>query len=168
VQQQAEAEWIKGTSREPNLIEALFAGVSDDGRPWIYEVTCNGGDEEHDLAEAIGAGRVYAMSALMALRHHGFEDLENRQVHVLAYRAINDAIATAAHEIGISGPIHMHIAEQRGALPLQDEAIKVIRYEMISQQQQEREIFRKPGGSLDKSESAGIDPPPAASRTMTT
>ena len=156
---------------EPGAVAVLFAGVSDEGRPWVYEVTPTGTEEEHYLAEAIGSGRVYAIAALMSTGHHEISGSEEigmqpvEQLPLLAYRVINDAIGMATRDLGL--PISMTVVRQAGVVELSEKDLQVVKYDMVTWQQRERELFRKVGPTRDQpvrrsSEGpVGIDPPPA-------
>lgn len=169
VQHQAQNEQLTdlrgaAISGERNLIHALFAGVSDAGVPWIYEVCSDGGDEEHDIAEAIGSGRVYAMCALMGTRHHHLDKQKDEGAVLLAYRVMADAITIAAHDLGF--PISMYIARQEGATPLSEPELDAVKRRMIEWQMEERDVFthlaerRGLQPASEDSESVGLDPPP--------
>lgn len=145
-------------------IEALFAGVSDAGVPWIYEVTPEGRDEEHLKAEAIGSGRPYARYALISAEHYGLRDRGLRVVRVVACRAVDAAIRTDASELG--EPMSMYVVTSAGAHHLTEEEMQAVRSEVVAWQVAETEIFEKVGVDDEATPServtastTGIDPP---------
>lgn len=172
VQHQAFEERV-GQS-EPGAVAVLFAGVSDEGKPWVYEVTPTGADEEHYLAEAIGSGRGYAIAALLSTGHHEINQLsgaleistqEADQIRLLAYRVVNDAIAMATRDIG--QPISMYVADRNAAIEVSQHELLAIKHDIAGWQQQERELFgelgRRRGQPIRRPPERspqGIDPPP--------
>ncbi len=171
VQHEAQLEEVrepsgKPISRDRNVINALFAGVSDNGEPWIYEVAWDGKEEEHEIAEAIGSGRVYAISTLIGMRFSALDKQKDEEVALLAYRVVAFAIATAARDLG--EPINLYIVRRQGADRLTNERLELVQQRMIEWQQQEREVFgelAKERGlpvqrRADASGPTGIDIPP--------
>lgn len=169
VQKEAADEFVEIRYERPSTIEVLFVGVSDSGRPWIYEITEVGGDEVHPDAEAIGTGRHYARYALMSAEHYRLRERGLPQARVLAYRAVDDAIRTDAHDLG--EPISVYTVTRHGARLLTDEELKDVSNAMAGWQKHEREVFQLVGepdnGSLRRRQTGGaatgIDLPTEAS-----
>jgi hypothetical protein len=139
----------------------LFAGHTD-GQPWIYEVTRTGGDQEHFIGEAIGDGRHFAAYALVSAEHYDLQNRRLRQVRMLAYRAIDDAIRTDASALG--PPIHLVEVTSSGARRIGEGDLEAVRGAVIAWQGHEREIFDlqpKVETDLppDTGEHVGIEPP---------
>ncbi|MGH2886080.1 MAG: hypothetical protein ACRDPA_25855, partial [Solirubrobacteraceae bacterium] len=110
VQHEAALEQVRDPSgrsinREPNIISGLSVGVSDRGKPWIYEVAYGGREEEHDLAQAIGTGSVYATCTLMGMRFHALQKQKDDQLALLACRVVAFASSVATADIGFQ---HSH------------------------------------------------------------
>src|SRR6266496_5102200 len=87
LQQQARAEHVELPNAHPPCLEMLFAGVTD-GRSWIYEITPDGKDEEHEFAEAIGGARHYAIHGMFYNRHLELDQRPLNQVRMVAYRIL--------------------------------------------------------------------------------
>lgn len=89
----------------------LFAGYSKDG-PYILECDGKGGREwQHPKHFAtIGSGDIFAVHAWRSLAHHDIGALSLAQAQALAYRTIEDAIATAA--FGLGGQVQICIASR--------------------------------------------------------
>jgi 20S proteasome alpha/beta subunit len=166
VQQQALAEHVPlGHFSEAAAIELLFAGVSRSGSPWILEVTPTGGNEEHYKAEAIGIGKPYAKYALMSAEHYGLRERGLVYAQVLAYRAVDDAIRTAARDLG--PPISVYTITAEGVNEISEDELKALRQELVVWQGHEREIFELVGGAAARrtdggSQATGIEPPDPA------
>jgi 20S proteasome alpha/beta subunit len=142
-------------------IGVLFAGHSG-GQPWIYEVTRTGGDQEHFIGEAIGDGRHFAAYALVSAEHYDLQNRRLRQVRMLAYRAIDDAIRTDASALG--PPIHLVEVTSNGAQRIEEQNLEAVKGAVIAWQGHEREIFDlqpkvDTGPPPDTGEHVGIEPP---------
>lgn len=177
VQREGAAEHVHfdGGKRTPKMIHVLFAGVSDRGAPWIYEVTWDGDEEEHRVAEAIGAGRVYATTALLNPMRHGLGEQSADAAGLLAYRVVND-VAVLAPDVGL--PVTMRLVEQHGTRRVSESDLRAVRQRMIGLQKLEAEVFREhvlgwsgpwrsstvvlgEGESTESAEETGIVPPDA-------
>ncbi|MCU1349664.1 MAG: proteasome beta subunit [Acidobacteria bacterium] len=152
----------------PEGLSVLFAGVSEAGEPWLLEITKNGESEVHPVAEAIGIGRHYASYALMSAEHYGLSDRELNVVRLLAYRAVDDAIRTAAADLG--PPIGMYVVTADGAKCQSEEDLGGVRQAVQIWQAHEREIFGQAETWIEqarrpaRAQSGGIEPPPPAPR----
>jgi 20S proteasome alpha/beta subunit len=145
IQRQAVGELVRldFLGSRPATVEVLFAGVSDDGCPWIYEITQDGSEEVHQRAEAIGKGRPYARYALMSADHYRLAERGLAQVRLLAYRAVDDAIRTDAQSLG--GPIMLLEATRNGAREIQGTDLESLKTSLAAWQQHEQEIFEQQG-----------------------
>ncbi|MFL5844511.1 MAG: hypothetical protein ACJ762_07440 [Solirubrobacteraceae bacterium] len=145
-------------------ISVLFGGVDDNGSPWLFEITPEGESEIHLKAEAIGSGRPYARYALMSAEHYRLSERDLARVRLLGYRAVDDAIRTAAEALG--EPIGMYEVTQDGARCMSHEDLQGVRQAVQSWQAAERAIFMGDsgqwladgGGGSPPTSEPGIDP----------
>lgn len=91
----------------------LFAGYSKDG-PYILECDRKGTRDWHHERhfQAIGSGDIFAMHAWVSVAHHNIANLSLLQGEALAYRTIEDAVATAA--FGLGGKVQMCVVTPDG------------------------------------------------------
>jgi len=140
VQQEAERECVRLTAfAEAAGIQVLFAGVPDEGRHWIYDVTDEGHDELHHRVEAIGSGRPYARYAVVSAGHYDLHERGLRQVLLLGFRTVKDAIQTDANALG--DPISLMQVTRDGARRILDEDLTLIEATVQAWQEHERTIF---------------------------
>ena len=143
VQHEAATELVQhnGVRQAPHGIAVLFGGVADDGDRWIYEITWEGRDEIHEVAEAIGSARRYAITALLTRKRQGLGLQSMDAAGLLAYRVIHDVLYVGAHEIG--KPITMYVVQKQGAQPVSDDGITALHQDMIGTQKLENEILEE-------------------------
>jgi 20S proteasome alpha/beta subunit len=160
VQKHAEQAFVRKTLMDEGpAVEVLFGGVSA-GEPWVYEVSGSGGDQRHELGEAIGHGRHFAAYALNSADHYELTTCGLRQVRLLAYRAVDDAIRTDATALG--HPVHLVEVTGEGARRLSDNDLSSVKTAVNAWQGHESEIFSEQGTDLVASSpeaERGIDPP---------
>jgi hypothetical protein len=109
----------------PPACDTLICGYTD-GVPWLLEINCNGGDEQHEQRGfcALGSGGPFAHYACASLQHHAVRDLGMMAAQVLAYRTIETAIEVAA--FGLGGPVQMWLIDAEGARSVTDGDLEVI------------------------------------------
>ncbi|HET8893031.1 MAG TPA: hypothetical protein VFM96_02905 [Gaiellaceae bacterium] len=140
IQQQARAEHVPLDGTEPACLATLFAAVTG-GRPWIYEVSADGKDEEHDPAEAIGVSRHYAIHGMLYNQHLGLDKRPMQQVRLAAYRIVMSAIAVdGTGNIGI--PVQIYEVRANGVQIVSDEELKVIHLTLNGLKEQEGDLWR--------------------------
>lgn len=166
-------KWAESSHVRANImdqvppIDVLFGGFTH-GEPWIYEVTHKGTDQRHDLGEAIGEGRHYAAYALVSAEHYELPTREFRNVRLLAYRAVDDAIRTDA--AGLGPPVHMVQVTAGGATRLSEEEMAGLKIALAAWQGHECDVFLSQAADIpdpsagqlaggNSGESAGINVP---------
>jgi 20S proteasome alpha/beta subunit len=79
----------------------LFAGYAKDG-PFILECDAKGAREFHHVRHfaAIGSGDIFAVHAWRSVAHYDIAAMTLAQAQALAYRTIENAVATAAFGLG--------------------------------------------------------------------
>jgi hypothetical protein len=99
----------------------LFAGYSKEG-PFILECDRKGPREWHHGRNfaAIGSGDIFAVHAWRSVAHYDIGGLGLVQAQALAYRTIEDAVATAA--LGLGGQVQVCVASAGGAPHILDRA----------------------------------------------
>lgn len=142
LQQQAVTEHVETAGSEPPCISVLFAGVSR-GRRWIYEIHRDGKDEEHEVAEAIGAARHYAMNGMVYQRHLQLADRPIQQVRIAAYRIVLNSILTDGTGV-IGAPVQLYEVRENAARPVPDRDLKVMQDSLDLLNERERDLWQQP------------------------
>jgi 20S proteasome alpha/beta subunit len=159
VQKWAEQSFVRRTLMdETPAVEVLFGGFTA-GESWVFEISGNGHDQRHLLGEAIGHGRHFAAYAINSAEHYELTTCGLRQVRLLAYRAVNDAIRTDATTLG--EPVQIVEVTNEGAERLSTEQVEGVGSSVIGWQQHETEIFKEQGVELRAPDPTpeGIEPP---------
>lgn len=136
--------------------DTLFLGFSN-GRPYFLEVAQDGQLNWHTDRGfyAIGSGGEFATVARALMEHHLQEGhLELDQGRQLAWRTVDTTIAVSS--AGVGPPVQMAVADDHGARILGDDEIRVVREQVSSWKQFERDALR---GKWDAVETEGEDPP---------
>lgn len=152
---------LKSPFQRREGVEVLFGGFTE-GEPWIFEVTAEGLDQRHVLCEAIGSARHFAAYAIVSAEHYELQAQGLKQVRLLAYRAVDDAIRTDATELG--HPVHIVQVTGDGAKRLDDGELSALKGAVTVWQGHERDVFLNQDGELpaqteEESPGPGIDPP---------
>jgi len=118
----------------------LVAFFTEDG-PHILEFETAGSRTLHDTDgfSAIGSGDIFAMHSFRSLRHHQLVTLSQPQAQALAWRTVDDAIATAAW--GLGGPVSIAVVDSKVARMLEPQEVEAVRDTVGLWRQQEVEIL---------------------------
>jgi ATP-dependent protease HslVU (ClpYQ) peptidase subunit len=139
LQQQARAEHVDLPGTHPPCLELLFVGVTD-GRSWIYEIAGDGKEEEHELAEAIGGARHYAIHGMVYHQHLELPQRPLKQVRLAAYRVLlNTILADGTGAIGV--PVQMYEARESGVRLVTLSELKVMHDTLNALKEQERDLW---------------------------
>jgi 20S proteasome alpha/beta subunit len=94
--------------------EYIFAGFGKDG-PFLLEISGQSARQWHHGTgfTAIGSGDVFAMHGWRSVSHYDISSLTLDQAQALAYRTVDNVIATAA--FGIGGAVQMCVVTETSA-----------------------------------------------------
>jgi Proteasome subunit len=142
LQQEARAEYVNLPGTEPSVVSMLFAGVSR-GRKWLYEINADGKDEEHELAEAIGSARHYAINGMVYQRHLRLAGRPIQQVRLAAYRIVmNSILADGTGSIGI--PVQLYEVRDGVARLVPKHELKLLQDTLDVLNERERDLWQEP------------------------
>ena len=145
VQKEAVDEHVAIADGPPALVSFLFAGVTE-GHGWIYEIAVDGSDQVHDIAEAIGEARHYAMYGMVHNSDYQHQERPMKQIRMLAYRIVDTAIRTdASGSLGL-GDIEVYEVTASGAVALTLDEKQAMGDALGAWREQERRPFRWPRG----------------------
>lgn len=145
-----------------SLSSYLFGGLTQDG-PFLMEVSVQGLREwrQMDHFSCIGSGDVFAMHSYRSLRHHDLRRLKLAQAQALAFRTVDDAIATAA--FGLGGVVNIAVVDQDGARILEPQELAATRDAVDLWKRQEVEILGALAQDAGIASLAANSEPPAES-----
>jgi 20S proteasome alpha/beta subunit len=126
----------------------LFAGYGVAG-PFLLEIDSDGGrqwSDRHSFA-AIGSGAIYAIHASRSIAHHRLPALSLVQAQALAYRTVENAIATAA--LGLGGATRLLVVTPSGAGLLDRTELKAVQDIVDIWKQREVEILLELGAAAE-------------------
>jgi len=139
LQQQAPQEHVDHPGTEPPCISMLFAGVSR-GRRWIYEISRDGKEEEHDFAEAIGSARHFAINGMVYQLHLQLSDRPIQQVRLAAYRVVmNSILADGTRSIGV--PVQLYEVREGAARRVPPRELKPLQDALDVLNERERDLW---------------------------
>jgi 20S proteasome alpha/beta subunit len=103
----------------------LFGGHGVAGQ-FLLEITADGVRQwcERSGFTAIGSGDIFAVHAYRSVSHYELPKLSLVQAQALAYRTVENAIATAAY--GLGGDIRLSVATASGAHMLSETDIRAV------------------------------------------
>lgn len=137
----------------------LFAGYGASG-PFLLEIDSDGGrqwSDRHSFA-AIGSGAIYAIHASRSIAHYRLPALSLVQAQALAYRTVENAIATAA--LGLGGATRLLVVTPSGASVLARTELEAVRDIVGIWKQREVEILQELGSSASEEASSAPREPP--------
>ncbi len=151
VQKQIASE-VLGDPGKEGTSTYLFGGYGAAGQ-FLLEIDSVGVRQwsERSHFTAIGSGDIYAIHAYRSISHYKLPSLSLVQAEALAYRTVENAIATAA--LGLGGAIRLAAVTPSGACILDDTKIKAVQDVVDIWKQREVEI-------LDELPSAETEMPP--------
>jgi 20S proteasome alpha/beta subunit len=160
VQREIAAE-ILGDPTEEGTSAYLFGGYGAAGQ-FLLEIDSSGVRQwcERSHFTAIGSGAIYAVHAYRSIAHYRLPSLSLVQAQALAYRTVENAIATAA--LGLGGAIRLATVTSDGACALGDVDIKAVQDTVDIWKQREVEILAEldPAAEEAPAPAAGLDEPP--------
>jgi 20S proteasome alpha/beta subunit len=164
MQRQAVSEVVQGVpgSNQAPTVAPLFAGYTS-GQPWILEVTAAGEDTVYDETYAVGSGGVFAKQAMAAIAHYDFPKRSLDETKVIAWRALDDCIASSA--FGIGHPIRIISVEAGGLTELDDDELRSIKDSVNAWKQEELDALGRLGlgrSPEPEGEDEGLSPEPEA------
>jgi 20S proteasome alpha/beta subunit len=132
----------------------LFGGYGAAGR-FLLEVASDGVRQwsERSGFTAIGSGDIFAVHAYRSVAHYRLPSLSLVQAQALAYRTVENAIATAA--FGLGGAVRLAAVTPSGACLLDDTQLKAVQDTVDIWKQREVEILAELAPAA--SEPAGAD-----------
>jgi 20S proteasome alpha/beta subunit len=137
----------------------LFAGYGAAG-PFLLEIDADGGRQWSDRRSfaAIGSGAIYAIHASRGIAHQRLPSLSLVQAEALAYRTVENAIATAA--LGLGGTVRLTVVTPSGAAILDETELKAVQDIVDIWKQREVEILQELGSVADEPTPAPAPPEP--------
>lgn len=154
VQREIAAE-ILGDPMEEGASAYPFGGYGASGQ-FLLEIDSSGVRQwcERSHFTAIGSGAIYAVHAYRSVAHYRLPSLSLVQAQALAYRTVENAIATAA--LGLGGAIRLATVTPAGACALGEVELEAVQDTVDIWKQREVEILAE----LDPA--ADDETPPAA------
>jgi 20S proteasome alpha/beta subunit len=126
IQKEVEEETLGDDKSKAEQRSTYLFGVFCEQGPHVLEFGLAGNREWHDKEgfSAIGSGALFATHSFRSLRHHELMSLNLAQAEALAWRTVDDAIATAAW--GLGGVVDLAVVDSDGARMLEPQEVAAV------------------------------------------